>query len=194
MKTQWNRNSVLRFPTEKGTFSTAVSTADMKENILKGYANISVILSLFEIMNIPRCVKCSTLWCHFALMKGKQEFVWFRNLTTLILPRFVDFPWIILGFSSHTFIVSLKSWSRCACFMSSQSAIYVKKILFFFFDMQDTFMNDVKMRNLGVILKPLLRCQWKCTLDGCNEREPDMNKRAMCRVTILEGLNEGYEP
>lgn len=80
-----------------------------------------------------RCVKCGTLWCHFALMKGKQEFVWFRNLTTLILPRFVDFSWIILCFSSHTFIVSLKSWSMCACFMSSQSAIYVKKVLEVFF-------------------------------------------------------------
>lgn len=46
-------------------------------------------------------VKCGTLRCHFALMKGKQEFVWFRNLTTLILPSFVDFPWIKLVFSSR---------------------------------------------------------------------------------------------
>lgn len=57
----------------KGLFSIAVSNADMKANILKGYANISVILSLFESMNMPRWSTCEMRHAVVSLCLNEKE-------------------------------------------------------------------------------------------------------------------------
>ncbi len=54
-------------------FYIAVSTADMKANILKGYANISVILILFEIRNIPRWSMCEMRHAVVSLRLNERE-------------------------------------------------------------------------------------------------------------------------
>jgi len=162
------QSPTLRFPAEKDSFLLPSPLQTWKQTywrVMQTSQSYWACSKLWTRLDGQR-VKGGTQRRHFALIKGKQEFVWFGNLTTL------KFCWLCMNQASFFLRHLYRHWEvlKYVCMVYELTVRYIchgsSEAVF---NTQSTFMNCIKMTNLRVILKTMLRCQWKCVCNGCNE-------------------------